>query len=368
MELNNEREVISAEVNSASMESEKNNLSFEEESSDISEPITKPDPFKYRNSFIYSLLGVITIILSGIIIYFLYKRDEDYRTSIYARDVLHNYWMIGTIIAYYDQDRRDIIRNSWQRLYGRYNATFRFVIGRPSEEYMPIIRLENSTYGDIICICHLEENFHNAATMRPVEFFRHLKEHSQPYTYVSRIDGDAFLNVAAFWDKYLKPNLADPRRIIIARDTYPMNFPFPVPGGQFYTLSWDLLNINIRLYDKNPIDYENDDMIFGQLMYEAQEEYKLIDLFCYVAFDYNPNVTDVNRWEHMVTESSINPHKMKTRESYLEVASMFDEKGVNIAALNEVNARYNHNNSQGWQLSCSQNISYRIYPISDKRS
>jgi hypothetical protein len=320
---------------------------------------------KLRKYFILLCLVLIFCwwLASSIHSYLLKATEEqDYKASLYARDVLHKYWIIGTITAYHNQDRRNIIRNSWQKLYRRYNATFRFVICRPSEEYSPIIEAENNTYGDLIVLSHLEENFHTAATIKPMEFFRYLKANNMSYTYVSRIDDDGFLNVPGFWDEYLYPNLADPRRVIIARDTYPMKLQTPFPGGQFYTMSWDLMNLLIRLYDKNPIITENDDLIFGHLMTDAQEKYKLIDLFCYKAFDYNPYVSDVNRWEHMVTKSAINPHKLKKKEVYLEVASMFDENGVNVSAVDEVNSRYEHDNSKGWQLSCTQNITYRIYP------
>ena len=328
-------------------------------------------PTIYRNSNRKYSLVFLLFLFSLLLIYIPYfyiksqsnsaEELENYNTSLYARDVLHNYWLIGTITAYHNQDRRDIIRNSWQKLYRRYNATFKFIICNPSVEYASIIEAENKTYGDLIVLSHLEENFQNAATIKPMEFFKHIKNNYQPFTYVSRLDDDAFLNVPAFWDEYLKPNLADPKRIIIARDTYPLKMRYSFPGGQFYTLSWDLMCLLIRLHEKNPITTENDDFIFAHVFNDARERYKQIDLFCYKAFDYNPYVNDVNRWEHMVTESAINPHKMKTREAYLEVASMFDENGVNVTAVREVNSRYEHDNSKGWQVSCTQNITFRMY-------
>ena len=98
-----------------------------------------------------------------------------------------------------------------------------------------------------------------------MEYFKYVKNNYKPFTFVTRIDDDAFLNIPPFWDEYLQPNLADPRRIIIARDTYPMKLDYPFPGGQFYTMSWDLMCLLIKLHSKTPISNVNDDVIFAHV-------------------------------------------------------------------------------------------------------
>lgn len=343
----------------------------ETEVSDYSERDTqrliKPQKILFSRKCI-QVIGVITLL--GIIIFAIhhqyYEIDEDtqaeldYQAALYARDVNHNLWLIATIIPYYGEERRNIMRETWQKFYKRYNYTTRFVLARPSLEYAPKIKQENETYGDLIVLDHLEENYEVACKIKSMEFYRYLKKNNMIYTYVTRLDDDNFLNVPAYWDEYIAPNIVNPRKHVIARDMYPWNPTFPFPGGQLYTMSWDLLCLLTRLHSKNPIKDLNDDLAFGRLFGEAKEEFTIIDLPCYKSFDYNPRIDDVNKWDHMVTTSAVNPHKMKSHEMYVEVASMFDENGINPEAVDRVNARYEHNVTSN-SVTCTQNITSRTY-------
>ena len=128
-------------------------------------------------------------------------------------------WLIATISPAHSQQRRNIIRATWQSLYDDPAITTRFVISDPGELWMPLIRHENATYGDLIILSHLEETAHIANTIKTVELFRYLVESGFHWDFVSKLDDDSFLDVFTFYHSFILPRL-DTRshnRIIIGR-------------------------------------------------------------------------------------------------------------------------------------------------------
>ena len=253
----------------------------------------------------------------------------------------HPEWLIATMIPVHGVARRMVIRHTWQRLYAKPSTwTTRFVIARaPNALWQEIIKAENKTYGDLIQLPHLEENSHVANTVKSVEFFKHLsKTHNPlPWKFVSKIDDDSFLDAKTFYRDFLASRRTA-NRTIIGRTLPAPNYHYA--GGQFYTLTDDMVSLVDHLHIQNPITDEDEDKLVGRLLYEAHEDWNLVDLPSRIAFDYEDKQlreegkafaakdADLNAWAHAVGPESINPHKMKDQATYLKVAACFDEHGV----------------------------------------
>ena len=92
--------------------------------------------------------------------------------------------------------------------------------------------------------------------------------------------------------KYLALLLSTPKnatpsqlRTIIARKLWIDDFNYS--GGQFYTMTWDLVELLSKSYHENPIQNEREDILVGRLLHKANEHWHLENLPNEVAFDYN---------------------------------------------------------------------------------
>ena len=282
---------------------------------------------------------------------------------------LHPSWLIATISSAHNIQRRMIIRETWQSLYSDPALwTTRFVISRAANPtWQSIIEAENQTFGDIIQLSHLEATGHVANTVKTIEFFKHLtasgqnreqtpvNEKSQSnednltqswsenqlrkWKFVSKIDDDSFLDARNFWIRYLMP-LQDSNRTIIARTLRRPNYTHP--GGQFYTLTSDMVSLVADLHTKNPISDAPDDVLVGRLLYEAGESWTHVDLPNPVVFNYDDKQlleeekafasadANLEGWLHAVGPQAINPHKLKNDATYVKVAACFNEQGVKV--------------------------------------
>ncbi|KAK9384934.1 hypothetical protein V1515DRAFT_609949 [Lipomyces mesembrius] len=239
-------------------------------------------------------------------------------------------WLIATISPAHSQRRRNIIRATWQSLYEDPAITTRFVISDPGELWAPLIRHENATYGDIIVLSHLNETAHIANTIKSMELFRYLVESGFHWQFVSKLDDDSFLDVSTFYRSFILPIL-DTRShdlIIIGRRLTYRKPHFDYPGGQFYTLTWEMTTRLVHLYTLEPIADEHEDVLVGRLLDEAGVSWELVELDNPTAFDYDEKNTDVLANRHAVLAGAINPHKMKDDETYLKVAAMYDSHGL----------------------------------------
>jgi hypothetical protein len=256
-----------------------------------------------------------------------------------------NTWFIATICSASSIQRRMMIRATWQTLYRNIPMTTRFVLGKPDELWKPVLDLENKHYDDIVILDNIPDDSHTANTIKSIELFRYLLETGEHYELVSKMDDDSFLNARTFWNQYVLPLLkkeSELERTIIGRR---IEKDLLYPGGQFYTLTWDLLPDLVSCQDQFRITDQDEDWLVGTLLAKGGMNWSLIELENSVAFDYHEqdarnettsaakNFTSQNSWSHAVGPQAINPHKMKDDETYLKVAACFDNDGVILSCF-----------------------------------
>ena len=175
-------------------------------------------------------------------------------------------------------------------------------------------------------LSHLEETGHLANTIKSVECLKHLVHSGERWQFVSKMDDDSFVAIPTFYRQYLEPLLREapattgPDHTVIGRRLQGER-PYPYPGGQFYTLSWDMVNEIVKQYEAYPVDDEDEDVLIGRLLNEAGVTFDVTELENPVAFDYDAENDDMWAWSHNIKEESINPHRLKTDTVYLDVAA-----------------------------------------------
>jgi hypothetical protein len=282
-------------------------------------------------------------------------------------------WFIGTITPAHASARRQLIRESWQKMYRSRNIfTTKFVLSNPGEALTPAIQRENATYGDLIVLGHLEETAEVANSVKSIEFLKYLVNMGEKYEFVSKVDDDSFLDAWQFYKEYLRPILNeeegathkdkkagksmngvsgtqslfevdDGPRSIIGKRTKETIYNFAYPGGQFYTLSWDMAQLLAKAHDKNPFSRERyEDVLIGRLLFSTKEEWYFTEVDNVAAFDFTfsdesrkqqQNVwaqedDDFEEYEHAIGPGSINPHRLKDEHLFLKVAACWDENGM----------------------------------------
>ena len=241
-------------------------------------------------------------------------------------------WLIATISPALAQRRRNMIRTTWQTLYtGPPPATFRFVIANPGEEWLPLLRHEYDTYGDLVMLEHLTESKELGMRTKELDFMLWLLEQGDQYKFVSKLDDDSYLDASAFYEEFLEARVnaaATPdqeKPVIIGRrlgqgGTISLQFPFPYPGGQFYTLSWSVVEALARQYNVSNTRHEFADVLIGMLLDEAGTEFEFIDMSHAEAFELEEGKMDEEAWEHDITDKSVNPHLLKEDDVFMRVA------------------------------------------------
>lgn len=279
-------------------------------------------------------------------------------------------WLILTMVRANHYQRRHIMRNTWQKLYGgRGLFDAKFVIADPGSYWRALIEQENATYGDIIMLEHEHETKKWAGTVKTMEAFRHVVENSaKPYTFVSKLDEDSFLDARTFHDVWLAPRVVNgtvPGTYIGRKRQYA--YPFKFADGQFYTLSWDLVTRILELWDANPIDDEHEDVLNARLLYEAEIRYNITTLPPRAAFDYdregeagdgtawaNPlHFVDTDSGSHAIAAGSVIPAGLDDDGLYLAVAGCYDEDGIS-STHNEVDWRRYMTQEEGWTTSVNE--------------
>ncbi len=215
-------------------------------------------------------------------------------------------------------------RATWQTLYQNPAFDTRFFVSNPGDLWRPLIQHENATYGDLIVLSDLEESKYVATHIKPLEFHKHIANSGLSWDYLAKLDDDSFLDAGTFYREFLLPDFQKaeqsqtPSRMMVARR---LKRPtYPAPGGQFYSISWELVDLISRLYTESDIEGETEDVLVGRLLFEANEPFDWVELNDTRAFDI---VEDL----HQVGKMAINPHKMKDDETYLKVAQMYDSDG-----------------------------------------
>lgn len=257
------------------------------------------------------------------------------------------FWYIATMTIAKEQRRRNLIRTTWQRLYKDYPIKTVFFMNNPTDTYRALIEHENATYGDIIVLDHLVEEPGPNKTVKPAELYKKLVREGQRYNWVTKMDDDSWIDVPNFIEQYLKPHW-NHNTTIIARELINSNpddqtvweTGFNWPGGQFYAISWDFVELVAKLHEEHFVTNDHEDRLITRLLYDAKIPYNFVRLENPVAFDWGPaqgtkegilagEKDDLTKWVHPVGPGAINPHKMKTDQQYMKVAALYDEYGQN---------------------------------------
>jgi hypothetical protein len=251
-------------------------------------------------------------------------------------------WFIGTVSPASGMFRRHLIRETWQRLYKTHDIfTTRFILSNPGDTWRPMIERENATYGDLIVLDHLPETAEVANSNKSIEYIKYLVDNNMKYDFVSKLDDDSFLDAYTFYTQYLKPIKSESPRTIFGRKTRETIYDFRYPGGQFYTISWDLVEILARLHkEKPPPRNKYEDVLIGKLLSEAKEDWTFTELSNREAFDFEfenkekkvdpwaKARADLNAYEHAIGKGAINPHRLKDDTVFLQVASCYGPTGL----------------------------------------
>lgn len=257
-------------------------------------------------------------------------------------------WLLATMSRYENYQRRSVIRSSWQRLFkpsGFFET--RFVIARPKPEYQHLIDFENSTYGDIIVLEDLgpTDDPREAKNRNAIETWKYLLRNGMNYNLVSKVEDDVFVNANEAYRRFIEPHLHSSMTII------GHSFKWPDPstgaewlcaGGQFYTLSWDLMTTAVQLHDEIAFkSTKGEDTILGELLYKGGYVYGPNGNLSFVDINAEEDLNiDVTSEYHASTLyrgdvgpisdlpiSPISLHMLKEEEKYLNVAAYFDESG-----------------------------------------
>ena len=215
------------------------------------------------------------------------------------------------------------------------------MIAQPPAHWLPLIKHENDTYGDLIVLERLEESAAVANTVKSVEFLKLVVANSKapgadaPWKFVSKIDDDGFLDAERFYRLFLQSRVleqdgADGNGTLIARRLTRKDRNFSTPGGQFYTLSWDLVCLVAETHKRNPIKELPEDVLIGRLLYDAKARFEFVELDDGQAFDVEDHLERVGKGKEVlgpIDDRAVNPHKMKDDETYLRVAELFGKDG-----------------------------------------
>lgn len=266
----------------------------------------------------------------------------------------HPPWLLATISPAFSLQRRTLIRNTWQRLY-RNDTRFatRFVIANATELWKPLIAAENETYGDIIMLPNVYEGKKEANSIKPMEFFSYLVNTTmEPWSFVSKIDDDSFLEANTFWEKFLRPvyeaeKPAENGTVWGVKKGDIGGYMFPYPGGQFYTLTWDLLQNITTYWNKHGSgDTFDEDALIGALLRDSKAKWNFEILPREGAYNFGGEGKDGPRgkdtaWankdanlhagDHGVAVGAFNLHNLKEDDTYLQVAACFDENGLKVS-------------------------------------
>jgi hypothetical protein len=262
-------------------------------------------------------------------------------------------WLAAVICTPWDVERRMLIRTSWMRLYKDLPFDARFVVSNPGPEWVESIRLENSTFGDMIVLDNLREDDFTANTVKTLGFYRWLVDKSpRRYEFVSKMDTDLWLNARGFWDRYLEPRLSAPdddegaplratvEKTIIGQLYYSPPHKIVFPHGSMYTVTWDMVSLLADLQDEHHV-VAGEDMAMAVLMLKGHQQATVINMRGSEKFDFDERDTrhDGSAWAVDTTRPTaaehalygpdvIAVHQLKSNEAWLKVAACFDENGI----------------------------------------
>ena len=238
-------------------------------------------------------------------------------------------WLIATICAANQEQRRNVIRSTWQTTYNSSLYDTRFVLSNYDKVWDALIQKENETYGDIIQLKDLDPSPGTSNRIKMVELMKYLvngarNDSSLKYDWVSKIDSDAFLEANKFYKDFLNSTQTSNRTLISRVSRNAANDEFDWPGGAFYTLSWELVEQIAYQSNVSPILETPEDVLVGEYLYKGNVHFDFVNLGEKVMFDVPVDGAYVPR---KITDEAILIHFIKDDEKYLEVASLFDQNG-----------------------------------------
>lgn len=250
-------------------------------------------------------------------------------------------WLLATIIGAQNQQRRNIIRATWQRLFASPDYDFRFIIADLDDDiWTPVLQAENDTYGDLIQLDGLPEDRYTANTIKTMEFITALTTgrlngipKGKRYDWVSKVDDDTFLDPNAFHAEFLAQEPVEEKTLVgMLYEGWQSGRNYSYPSGRFYTLSWPLATTLGALYVAHPIVNEHEDALIGRILYEGHQEYNFIGF----PYERSPEIGQGGGYDASINATTYIMHGLKQSEQYLQVASLFDSKGYNGKLLSGI--------------------------------
>jgi beta-1,3-galactosyltransferase 1 len=269
----------------------------------------------------------------------------------------HRPWLAAVICAASDTEHRRKIRETWMHLYRDIPFDGRFVVANPGPKWTSRVAWENRTFGDMIVLDHVQEDDITANTVKTLEFYTWLVNHSpQKYEFVSKLDTDLWLNARGFWERFLAPRLqavnsttrenqlqwrSTVERTVIGELYYARKSDLVFPHGSMYTVTWDMLGLLSGLQDVHQV-VTGEDMAVAMLLLKARERANFVNFRGSEKFNYDDrDARDDTAWARdethpdavwhaLVGRDPIAVHQLKTERLWGKVAACFDEGGIKV--------------------------------------
>lgn len=262
-------------------------------------------------------------------------------------------WLLATMSPADGIGRRILIRETWQRLYANSSRfDMRFIISNATDLFWPYVQEENKTHGDLLMLEHLQETRKVANTIKPMEFLKALTEGQllRPYSFVSKIDDDTFLDATTFYDRYLAPRLKSAREnnmqlspSVIGKKIHGA-YTWDYPAGAFYTLSWDLVCGAVAAYAFNGTQgIKDEDALIGKLVADSELQFEFIGFSTREVSDYvtpegrvwAEHEEELDAYYHPLAPGAIQVHNLKSTEHWVQVSKAFDKNGFRTSMWRE---------------------------------
>jgi hypothetical protein len=261
-------------------------------------------------------------------------------------------WLGAVICAAWDVQRRMLIRYTWMKMFKGVPMHQRFVVSNPGPGWTAIVAAENRTFGDMIVLDKIQEDDFTANTVKTIEFYRWLRDHSPvKYAFVSKMDTDLFVNARAYYDRKLLPRLdgsakdhslrANVNHTVIGQFYYDAHHRTSFPHGAIYTVTWDVVELLPTLQDKHHI-IAGEDVTMAWLLMLGHQPLNFVVLNTTEKFEYDRKDTrpgentawarkgtDVtSMWHAIYGKDPLAIHQLKKDDDWMRASSCFTSEGI----------------------------------------
>jgi hypothetical protein len=144
------------------------------------------------------------------------------------------------------------------------------------------------------------------------------------------MDTDCFLNVPNFYRNYFNTTVQELDFAVIA--LFIENLGKMVwPMGAFEAISWKVMLLVNRLHENVAFSNWAEDLQLGWYLHDAELNYTRVAFPTEIAYDFrfgcNPS------WLTDVVDNALRVHELKSERDYINVASCFNESGINKAQV-----------------------------------